>query len=202
MTEPAPGLDTETQELAEALGSLTSRGMAAIFGICGRAVAPLLKQVEHRSGGKWTVPDLDLALHLIGAFATGSAEAADHSELRARLDLAVSDDEHPWSTYTQDVLICVDAGLAVASAGDRPYGMLIQFALEPITALLEDRDADLIRIYGKRYWRREIIKDPAMATALGFLRRSIAKVSQAASVDPHEFDELVSEAAVLRPADL
>jgi len=201
MTEPAHGLDIEVQELAEALGSLTSRGKAAIFGICGRALAPLLEQVEQRSGGRWTVPDLALALDLIEAFATGSAEAADHSELRARLDLAVSDDEHPWSTYAQDALICVDAGLAAASVGDRPKGMLIHFALEPLMAVMQDRDADLIRIYGNRYWRREIIKDPAMATALGILRRSIAKVSQAASVDSREFGELVSEAAVLRPAD-
>jgi hypothetical protein len=68
-------------------------------------------------------------------------------------------------------------------------------------AVIEDRDADLIRAYGNRYWRREIIKDPAMATALGFLHRSIAKVSQAASIDSREFGELVTEAAVLRPAD-
>lgn len=175
--------------------------MAAIFGICGRALAPLLKQVEQRSEGRFTVPDFALALDLIEAFATGSTEATDHSELTARLNLAVSEDEHPWSTYAQDALICVDAGLAAASVGDRPKGMLIQFALEPLMAVMEDRDADLIRTYGNRYWRREIIKDPAMAAALGFLRRSIAKVSQAASIDSHEFDELVSEAAVLRPVD-
>jgi hypothetical protein len=68
-------------------------------------------------------------------------------------------------------------------------------------AVMEDRDADLIRTSGNRYWRREIIKDPAVAAALGFLRGSVAKVSRAASVDSREFGELVSEAAVLRPAD-
>src|SRR5262249_40940951 len=52
-----------------------------------------------------------------------------------------------------------------------------------------------------RYWRREIVKDSAMATTLGFLRRSIAKVSQAESLDSREFGELISEVAVLRPAD-
>jgi hypothetical protein len=201
MTEPSHDLDIEVQELAEALGSLTSRGMAAIFGICGRALAPLLEQVEQRSGGRFTVPDLALALDLIEAFATGSAEATDHSELTARLNLAVSDDEHPWSTYAQDALICVDAGLAAASVGNRPKGILIQFALEPLIAVMEDRDADLIRTYGDRYWRREIIEDPAMAAALGFLHGSIATVSRVASVGSREFGELVSEAAVLRPAD-
>jgi hypothetical protein len=155
MTEPVHDLDIEVQELAEALGSLTSRGMAAIFGICGRALAPLLEQVEQRSGRRFIVLDLALALDLIEAFATGSAEAADHSELRTRLDLAVSDDEHPWSTYAQDALICVDARLAAASVGDRPKGMLIQFAMEPLMAVIEDRDADLIRAYGNRYWRRK-----------------------------------------------
>jgi hypothetical protein len=201
MTELANGLDIKVKELAEALDGLNRHGMAAIFGICGRALAPLLDQVEQRSRETWTVPDLALALDLIEAFATGSAEAADHSELRARLDLVDSDDEHPWSTYVQDVLICVDAGLAAASADDRPKGILIHFALEPLMAVMQDRDADSIRIYGNRYWRREIIKDPAMAAALGFLHRSIAKVSQAASIDSREFGELVSEAAVLRPAD-
>lgn len=201
MTEPAHGLYFEVQELAEALDSLTSRGTATIFGVCGRALTPLLKQVEQRSGGRFTIPDLALALDLIEAFATGSAEAADHSELTARLNLTVSDDSHPWSTYVQDILVCVNAGLAAASIGDRPRSGAIEFALEPLTAMMENRDVDVIRTYGDDYWSREIIKDPAMATALGFLRRSIAKVSQAASIDSHEFDELVSEAAVLRPAD-
>jgi hypothetical protein len=201
MTEPAHGLYFEIQELAKAIDSLTSRGTATIFGVCGRALAPLLKQVEQRSRGRFTIPDLALALDLIEAFATGSAEAADHSELRARLNLTVSDDSHPWSTYVQDVLVCVNAGLAAASVGDRPRSGSIEFALEPLIAMMENRDVDVIRTYGDDYWSREIIKDPAMATALGFLRRSIAKVSQAASVDSHEFGELVSEATVLRPAD-
>lgn len=201
MAEPAPGLSAEIDELAAGLDSLTSRGAAIVFGVCGRALAPLLKQVEQRSGGSWAVPDLDLALDLIQAFATGSAEAADHSELQARLDRAVSDDEHPWSTYAQDTLICVDGGLAAVSADDRPQGIWIEFALEPLVAVLQDRDTDLIRIYGSRYWRREIIKDPVMATALGFLHELVAKASQPASVDSREFRTLTREAAVLRPAD-
>ncbi len=177
MTEPDHGLYFEIQELAEALGSLTSRGMAAIFGICGRAFAPLLEQVEQRSGRRFTVPDLALALDLIEAFATGSAEAADHSELTARLNLAVSDDSHPWSTYVQDILVCVNAGLAAASVGDRPRSGSIEFALEPLTAMMENRDVDVIRTYGDDYWSREIIKDPAMAAALGSdLRQSVLDV--------------------------
>src|SRR5690348_12937237 len=199
MTEAAHSLYAEIDGLAAAVDSLTPRGKAVIFGVCGRALTPLLRQVEQRSQGRFTVPDLDVALDLIQAFATGSAEAADYSQLRARLDRAVSEDEHPWSTYAQDVLICVDAGLAVASAADRPRGILIHFALEPLTAVLEDRGTEIFRTFGRRYWSREIINDPAMAAALGFLHELIAKASNAASVDSYGFRALVTEAAVLRP---
>ena len=161
----------EIQELAKALDSLTARGTATIFGVCGRALAPLLKQVEQRSGGRFTIPDLALALNLIEAFATGSAEAADHSELRGATEsLSYLTISHPWSTYVQDVLVCVNAGLAAASVGDRPRSGSIEFALEPLTAMMENRDVDVIRTFGDDYWSREIIKDPAMAAALGFLR--------------------------------
>jgi hypothetical protein len=199
MTEPAQGLYVQIQELADALDGLTSHGMAAIFGICGRALAPLLKRVEQRSEGRWAVPDLGRALDLIEAFATGAAEAADHRGLRARLMVTVPD-EHPWSTYAQDTLICTDAGLAAASVNDRPKPMLIHFALEPLIALMQDRDVNLIRRYGDDHWSREIIRDPAMAAALGFMHRSIANVSQVTSVDSHLFGKLAREAAVLRPA--
>jgi hypothetical protein len=200
MTEPARGLDAEIDELSAAIDSLAPRGMAAIFGVCGRALAPLLQQVEQRSEGRFTVPEFGLALDLIEAFATGSADVADYSELKARLDRAVSDDEHPWSTFAQDALICADTGLILAMGGDRPKGLLIQFVLEPLAAVLEDRDADIFRTYGGRYWRREVVKDPAMAMALGFLHRSIATVSPLLSLDAHEFGALVAEAVLLRPA--
>jgi hypothetical protein len=102
--------------------------------------------------------------------------------------------------FAQDALICADTGLILASGGDRPKGMLIEFALEPISAVLEDRATDIFRTYGGRYWRREVVKDAAMAMALGFLHKSILKVSQVSSVDPRVFSELVGESAVLRPA--
>lgn len=201
MTEPASGLYFEIEELAEALGGLTSRGMATVFGVCGRALAPLLKLVEQRSEGRWTVPDLALALDLTERFATGSAEATDHSELRARLMVTVPD-EHPWSTYAQDALICADAGLSAASVDNHPKPILIHFALEPLIAWTQNRDVDFIRRYGDDNWSREIVSDPAMAMALGFLHRSIGQLSQGAPVTLPEFNSLVGEAAVLRPLDL
>jgi hypothetical protein len=51
-------------------------------------------------------------------FALGSAEAANHVELRSRLAATAphgDDLDSPWSTYVQDVIICTDAGLAAAS---------------------------------------------------------------------------------------
>jgi hypothetical protein len=64
-----------------------------------------------------------------------------------------------------------------------------------------DRDAEMIRVYGDNYWSMQIIKDPAMAAALKFLRNLIGEVSQVASVDSREFSTLVSDAGVLRPAN-
>jgi len=201
LTESAHGgLYFEIRELANTLDRLTARGMAGIFGVCGRALAPLLKQVERRSEGRWAVPDLALALDSIEAFATGLAEAANHDDLRARLMVAISG-EHPWSTYAQDVLICADAGLAAASVDSRPKPISIQYALEPLMAFMQNRDAGTIRIYGDNHWSKEIIKDPAMAKALGFLRSLIEEVSEAALADSRQFDRLVSEAAVLRPVN-
>jgi hypothetical protein len=199
MTDPAHDLRFEIRELARALDNLSPRGTAAIFGVCGKALAPLLKQVEERSGGRWAIPDLDAALDLVEAFATGSDEAGDHRRLRERLMAVTAPDGHPWGTFVQDVLICADAGLAAASADDHPRSMWIDYALEPLIAVMENRDADVIRMYGDKYWSREILRDPTMATAIGFLRGLIAEISQTGSVGPRKFDELVREAAVLRP---
>jgi hypothetical protein len=63
MIELTYGLDAEVERLSGALGNLTSRGMAAIFGVCGRAPAPLVEQVEQRSEGGFAVPEFALALN-------------------------------------------------------------------------------------------------------------------------------------------
>jgi hypothetical protein len=172
--------------------------MAATFGVCGRALAPLLEKVEQRSGGKWRVPDLPLALARIEEFANGSAALGDHSGIRERLVGEIPDD-HPWSTYAQDVLICVDAGLEAASTEGRPKPIVIQYAVEPLVAFMQNRDADMIRVYGNNHWRAQITEDPAMEAALALLRNMIAEVSQATSVDSEVFKRLVCNASVLRP---
>jgi hypothetical protein len=198
LTRPTHGLNAEINNLAEALKGATAQGTAATFGVCGRALAPLLEKVEQRSGGRWRVPDLPLALARIEEFASGSAAPGNHRELREQL-MSEIPDEHPWSTYAQDVLICVDAGLVAASAEERPKPIAIEYALEPLVAFMENRDADTIRVYGRNRWNVQIIEDPAMEAAIGFLRNMIAEVSQAASVDSVTYNRLVGDAGILRP---
>jgi hypothetical protein len=198
LTGSAYGLYAEINDLAKALENATAQGMAAIFGVCARALAPLLEKVEQRSGGKWRVPDLPLALARIEEFASGSAAPRDHSGIRERL-MGEIPDEHPWSTYAQDVLICVNAGLEAASAEGRPKPIVIEYALEPLVAFMQNRDAGVIRVYGKNHWSVQITEDPAMEAAINFLRDLIAEVSQATSVDSEELKRLVSNASVLRP---
>ena len=205
MTDFGGGLDFELRELASSLDRLSVRGKAAIFGACGRALAPLVKMVEQRSNEALTFPDLDPALDLIEAFAIGSVEAADHSVLRGRLMAAVphgDDLDAPLSTYVQDALICADAGLAAASVDARPKPIWIQYVLEPLMASMQIRDLGIIRARGNGYWSTTIVNDPAMAAALGFLRGSMARELRDAPVGQLDYRRLVEEAAVLRPAGL
>lgn len=198
MTEPARGLYAKIDALAEAVEGLNPRGTCVVFGVCERALSPLLRQVEQRSQGNWAVFDLVLAQDIIEAFATGRAKPGDHEGLRNQLMVKVPGD-HPWSTYGQDVLICARAALAAASTGDRPKPVLIQYALEPLMAFMEDRDADMIRQRGDAYWSEEIVKDPAMAAAINFLRKLITRASQNTMVDSVEFIDLAEAGSVLRP---
>ncbi|MGE5133610.1 MAG: hypothetical protein ACM32E_11965 [Gemmatimonadota bacterium] len=198
MNDSATGLRFEIRQLAIAIDNLPPRSKAAIFGVCARALAPLLNRVEERSEHRWTVPELPLAIDLVEAFATGSAETSDHHQMRNLLMVRVPD-EHPWRTYAQDALICADAGLAAASVSDRPDSRVIHSALDPLIVWMEDRDSDVIRTYGDNHWDREIVNDPEMARALVFLRRLIAKMLKGPPLDSLEFNRLVGEAAVLRP---
>jgi hypothetical protein len=192
------GLYAEIDALVEAVDSLSPRGMCLVFGVCERALSPLLRQVEQRSQGNWAVFDLALAQDVIEAFATGRAESGDHQGLRNQLMVKVPGD-HPWSTYGQDVLICARGALAAASTDEPPKPVLIQYALEPLTAFMEDRDADMIRQRGDAYWSEEIVKDPAMAVAIDFLRKLVERASQETMVDSVEFIDLAEAGSVLRP---
>jgi hypothetical protein len=61
MTEAAHSLYAEIDELAAAVDSLSPRGKAVIFGVCGRALAPLLRQAAR--GSRWRRP-----LIVLGAY--------------------------------------------------------------------------------------------------------------------------------------
>lgn len=202
MSEFTQGLRSESRMLAQGIDSLGARGTATVFGVCGRALTPLVRQVEQWSGESWEFRDLDPALDQVQAFATGLTEAGDHSRLRERLMAAATPGEHPWGTFVQDVLIFADAGLAAASIGDRPKSIWLQYALEPLAAVAENRDKDIIRTRGSRYWEHEVLTDPAITAALDFLREMIAEMSQIDSVDHRRFNQLVGKAAVLLPAEI
>lgn len=202
MSEFTEGLRSEFQVLAEGIDSLGARGTAAIFGVCGKALTPLVRQAEQRSEGNWEFSELDPALEQVEAFATGLAEAGDHTRLRERLMAVTATGEHPWGTFVQDALICADAGLAAASVDDRPKSIWVQYALEPLAAVLENRDRDIFRIRGSEYWEHEILSDPIMAAALDFLRGMIVEMSRIDSVDHSRFNQLVGEAAVLLPTEI
>jgi hypothetical protein len=204
MTDSNNGLYFEVRALAESLGALSPRPMAAIFGACGRALSPLAEEVERMARGRWSFPDLDPALDVVEEFAIGAVDQGDRSDLRARLMASMphgDDLDAPWSTYVQDVLICADAGLAAASTNVRPKPIWIQYALEPQMASMQARDADVIRTHGEDYWSRSVVDDPAMAGALAFLRESIATVSRSDSVDERQYRGMVERATVLRPVE-
>ena len=188
--------------LAQGIDSLGARGTATVFGVCGKALTPLVLRVEQRGGGNWEFSDLDPALDQVEAFATGLAEAGDHTRLRERLMAVAAPGEHPWSTFVQDAVICADAGLAAASVDSRPKSIWIQYALEPLAAVLENRDRDIIRMHGNKYWELELLSDPTMTAALDFLRGMTAEMSRIDSVDHWRFNQLVEEAAVLLPAEI
>jgi len=77
--------------------------------------------------------------------------------------------------------------------------MAIEYALEPLVAFMESRDPDTIRVYGRNRWNVQILEDPSMEAAIGFLRDMIVEVSQAVSVDSVTYNRLVGDAGILRP---
>lgn len=193
---------TATRILANAVEALMPRPKAAIFGICARGLSKYVNELELDHGNRWSFPDLQPALDVVQAYATGQAEAADHGALRGRVIASIPhghDLDPPRSTYVQDALICVDAGLAAASVNAHPKSIWIEYAIEPQLALRQGRDAELIRSRGEEYWARWVTSDPAMATVLRFLRESITEVEGKNTVEVEDYRRLVEGAAVLCP---
>jgi hypothetical protein len=127
-------LDSISATLAESVSVVSFRGKAALFAACGDALAPLLHEVELRTVGRWLFPDVSEALDISEKYAVGTIVEGDYRHLRERL-IASAPNGHeldsPWSTYAQDVLICLDAAL-VASSVSASEG--VPFELDSVCA--------------------------------------------------------------------
>lgn len=196
------GVGYEIRRLADRLDRLDRRGKAAVFGLCGRALAPLLTAVQVRNDDRWTFAEVDAALDVIEEFATGSAPTADHFTLRIELLEAACRARElgtPWSTYIQSTVVCVDAGLAAASVGDSPRSMSIQYALDPLIITMGLRDTCV----GQRNGRdlQNSSRSRAVPEAIHLLHVAVAEFSRGLPVRPARLASFVERAAVLRPAD-
>lgn len=205
MTAQTDDLNFEIREIAKLLDRSGLRGKAAVFGVCGRALAPLLSEAKQRTEMTHHIPDIVPMLELIEAFATGAMDAAEYGDLRAQLmaGLPHGDDlDAPWSTYVQDALICADAGLAAASLDADFKSIWIEYPLEPLLASMQIRDVEVIRLHGYNYWEKRALGDPVLVSALAFLRSLIEKSVAGTSISKRGLTELVREAAVLLPVAL
>lgn len=194
-------LDSTIESLSNSISHLSMRAKAALFGVCGEVLSPLLDEVERRTSSKWTFPDARSALDAVASFATGRAEQSDHQELRQRL-FASGPHGHeldsPWSTYAQDAITCIDAALVASStSGDQDFRpMWIQFALEPLVASLDARGYDV------EYSPVSIGGNPLqmeLDLAVDFLRSAISKLSGSTAITTLDYSQLTREAQVIVP---
>jgi hypothetical protein len=194
-------LDSAIGDLVSATSPLSVQTKAALFGACGTALLPLLGEVERVTSGRWSFPAAHASLIKIAEFAVGAASAGDHAEAR-RLLLESGPHGHeldsPWSTYAQDVLICIDAGLVASSvAGQSQFkSEWVYSALEPMVTSLSDRgyDVEFDPVDpGSTDLQRE------MDAAVGFLSDAIVDLSHFKSISSAKYVELAEGARVLLP---
>jgi hypothetical protein len=178
------------RELARAVEEMTDIGRAAVFGICGSALMPLLADVERRTAGRWTFAGVGRALDIPRRYATGLTEKGDHSAVRGQLlDAAPHghDLDSPWSTYAQNAVICVDAAVVASSVNASEFRPTwIQYVLEPLNTWEENGNAG-----------GNASQVPAAA---GFLQRLITGIGTAGPISEPEYDALIREAEVICPA--
>lgn len=197
-------LRAEIKILADQLSIVSPQGKATVFALCASGLTPLLDLVEARTGSQPQFAEAKAAIAQVEAYALGFALARDHSALRARLMGSVPhghDLDSPWSTYAQGVLICIDAGLAASSVFDSCKPIWIQYSIEPLVTSLQYRDEDILISQGEELWGRQILGDPAMESALLFLRKIILLSERETPLLEVRYRELVSDARVLLPAN-
>jgi len=197
-------LDSAVDSLVEAVSPLSMRAKAALFGACGTALLPLLDQLERATAGRWSFPAAREAVDLIANFATGTIPEGSY-EVTRRFLLESGPNGHeldsPWSTYAQDALTCIDAGLVAASVGGRHEfrPAWIFSALEPMVASLNDRGYDVefdAVETGSTDLQREI------DIAINFLSASTTRLARLEEVSPVAYARLVDEAlAIVPPVD-
>lgn len=185
-----------SKSLEHRVSQLSFRGKSALFGVCGYAFLPVLRQVEERFMRRWTFPDAESALHVSREFAVGVASARDNHELRNRILEAVPNGhelDSPWSTYAIDASICIDAALVAASAdlhaSFKPSW--IYYALEPLAEALSpigyELDPVLFSTGGRLY------------EAVSFLGNAISELSAIDDISDEVYEGLLREAVVISP---
>jgi hypothetical protein len=195
-------LNSTVDGLVEAVNPLSMRPRAALFGACGTVLLPLLEHVERMTAQKWSFPSAREALTIVADYATGMAAEGDYADLR-RLLFASGPNGHeldsPWSTYAQDALTCIDAGLVASSVtGQRDFrASWIFSALEPMVTSLNDRgydvEFDAVEI-GSTDLQREI------DSAVAFLFSAVTDLLNTQEVSPVVYAQLIEEAFVIAPS--
>jgi hypothetical protein len=154
------------------LSQLSLRGKATLFGVCGYALLPMLREVEERFMRRWTFPDAERALLVSKEFAVGEVPAQDNRELRDRILESVPnghDLDSPWSTYAIDASVCIDAAIVAASADlqalFRPSWLY--YVLEPLAVTLSPNSYELAPAL--------LSKGSRLSVAVDFLGKSISE---------------------------
>ena len=194
-------LDTSVDDLMDVLAPLSMRSKAALFGACGTAMLPALDELERVTAGKWSFRSAREALAPISEFATGSAPESEFTELRRRI-LESGPNGHeldsPWSTYAQDALTCIDAGLVAASVGGQQEFRTawVFSAMEPMVASLNERGYD-VEFDPVETGSTDLQRE--MDATVDFLSSAIARLSGLSEVSSAVYVQLIDGARAIVP---
>lgn len=185
-----------SRSLEGQLSHLSFQGKAALFGVCGYALLPSLREVEERFMRRWTFPDSEMALLISRRYAVGAVPAQENRELRDRILESVPSGhelDSPWSTYVLDASICIDAALVAASADLQALfkPSWLYYAIEPLAVALSPCSYELPQAL--------VSKGGKISIAVEFLGNAISELSQLGKVPDEIYERLLCEAAVIRP---
>jgi hypothetical protein len=192
----AVDLGQVSKALEGQLSQLSLRGKAALFGVCGSVLLPMLREVEERFMRRWTFPDAEGALLISREFAIGAAPAQENRELRDRILESVPnghDLDSPWSTYAIDALVCIDAALVAASADLQALfkPSWLYYVLEPLAVTLSPDGYELAPAL--------LAKGGRLSVAVDFLAEAISELSGIGEVSDEGYEGLLRGAVVISP---